>query len=113
MALTPLPEGDPSKYRVKRLLRTCLVALEKASEELPDADGATLADAMIGALGQPDLCDLAVHALRRRRVWGAANTVLAACRHPSAMKNHQLRQAVIRYALACPSDECRHFVAAE
>lgn len=77
----------------------------------PEESKARVLDGLRVVLGQSDMADMAVEDLRRWQVWDLTDDVLRL----AGKKGYDaplMRQALVRYALACPRDEAKRWVAA-
>jgi len=76
----------------------------------PDENQRAILRGMRSAVAEGDLADMAVEELRRWRCWDLTDTVLAQLGRPSHA-SVIVRNAIVRYALACPQPAARRFVA--
>lgn len=71
---------------------------------------AEILDVYGGLVADPDLADLVIEDLRRWAWWDKTAEVLAAWGKPAG-EVREVKKAIVRYALTCPKDEAKSFLA--
>src|SRR5207248_1077890 len=61
-------------------------------------------------LQQPDIADLAIEDLRKWQVWGLCDRILG-LKDKESHNIPIIKRSILRYALQCPKDEAKSFVA--
>lgn len=89
-------------------LRAVRFFMDQRPDVLPKAD---LVKGVLPLLEQSDIADLAIEDLRKWQSWEVLDTVLAL----DGKESHNIpiiRRAVLRFALSCPGDKAKAYVAA-
>ncbi len=76
----------------------------------PEEMGPRVLEAMRLAIGLPDLADIAIEDLRKWKRWEHTKQIVA-CWDLKSYQSPLVRQSIVRYALACPQNEARDFLA--